>query len=59
VEAINDFRNKIGTLLLRADAAACPQLAKTDFASSSQHVRERQRIAALDAAIVHFLYVGR
>jgi hypothetical protein len=38
-----------GTLLPRANAAACSQLAKADFASSSQHVRERQRIAALDA----------
>jgi hypothetical protein len=36
-----------GTLLLRANAAACPQLAKADFASSSQHVREGQRIAML------------
>jgi hypothetical protein len=41
----------VGTLLPRAIAAACPQLAKADFASSSQHVRERQRIAALDAEI--------
>jgi hypothetical protein len=39
------------TLLPRANAAACPQLAKADFASSSQHVREGQRIAALDAEI--------
>jgi hypothetical protein len=38
-----------GTLLPRANAAACLQLAKADFASSSQHGRERQRIAALDA----------
>jgi hypothetical protein len=38
-------------LLPRANAAACPQLAKADFASSSQHVRERQRIAALDAEV--------
>jgi hypothetical protein len=29
----------------------CPQLAKADFASSSRHVRERQRIAALDAQV--------
>jgi hypothetical protein len=29
--------------------AACPQLAKADFASSSQHVREGQRIAELEA----------
>jgi hypothetical protein len=35
----------VGTLLPRANAAACPQLAKADFASSSQHVREGQRIA--------------
>jgi hypothetical protein len=41
----------IGTLLPRANAAACPQLAKADFASSSQHVREGQCIAALNAAI--------
>jgi hypothetical protein len=39
----------VGTLLPRANPAACPQLAKADFASSSQHVREGQRIAALDA----------
>jgi hypothetical protein len=39
------------TLLPRANAAACPQLAKADFASSSQHVREGQRIAALDAEV--------
>jgi hypothetical protein len=38
-------------LLPRANPAACPQLAKADFASSSQHVREGQRIAALDAEI--------
>jgi hypothetical protein len=37
-----------GTLLPRANAAACLQLAKADFASSSQHVREGRRIAALD-----------
>jgi hypothetical protein len=48
-----------GTLLPGANAAVCQQLAKADFASSSQHVREGQRIAALDAAIVQFLYVGR
>jgi hypothetical protein len=41
----------IGTLLPRANAAACPQLAKADFASSSQHVREGQRIAELEAEI--------
>jgi len=35
----------MGTLLSRANAAACPQLAKADFASSSRHVREGQRIA--------------
>jgi hypothetical protein len=29
-----------GTLLPRANPAACSQLAKADFASSSQHVRE-------------------
>jgi hypothetical protein len=34
-----------------ANAAASPQLAKADFASSSQHVREGQRIAALDAEV--------
>jgi hypothetical protein len=38
-------------LLPRAIAAACPQLAKADFASSSQHVREGQRIAELEAEI--------
>jgi hypothetical protein len=41
----------VGTLLPRANPAACPQLAKADFASSSQQVREGQRIAALDAEI--------
>jgi hypothetical protein len=46
---IADFCNKIGTLLPRANAAAYPQLAKADFASSSQHVREAQRIAELEA----------
>jgi len=41
-----------GTLLPRANAAAaCPQLAKADFASSSQRVRDGQRIAALDAEV--------
>jgi hypothetical protein len=30
-EIINDFFNKIGTLLPRADAAACPQLAEADI----------------------------
>ncbi len=40
-----------GTLLPRANAAACPQLAKADLASSSQHVREGQRIAELEAEI--------
>jgi hypothetical protein len=38
-----------GSLLPRANPAACPQLAKADFASSSQHVREGQRIAELEA----------
>jgi hypothetical protein len=38
----------LGTLLPRANAAACSQLAKADFASSSQHERERQRIAELE-----------
>jgi hypothetical protein len=46
-----DFCNTIGTLLPRANAAACPQLAKADFASSSQHVREGQHIAELEAEI--------
>jgi hypothetical protein len=36
-----------GTLLPRANRAACPQLAKV--ASSLQHVREGQRIAELEA----------
>jgi hypothetical protein len=44
-----DFCNTIGTLLPRANAAACPQLAKADLASSSQHVREGQRNAELEA----------
>src|SRR5262245_61080535 len=35
-------------LVSRANAAACPQLAKADFGSSSQHVRESQRIAVLE-----------
>src|SRR5262245_60656855 len=39
------------TLLPRANPAACPQLAKADFASSSQHVRECQRIAELGGEI--------
>jgi hypothetical protein len=38
-------------LLPRANPAACPQLAKADFASSSQHVREGQRIAEPEAEI--------
>jgi hypothetical protein len=41
--------SEFGTLLPRANPAACPQLAKADFASSSQHVREGQRIAELEA----------
>jgi hypothetical protein len=45
------LRAGFGTSLPKAHAAACPQLAKADFASSSQHVREGQRIAALDAEI--------
>jgi hypothetical protein len=40
-----------GTLLPRANAAACPQLAKADFACQRERVREGQRIAALDAEI--------
>jgi hypothetical protein len=40
-----------GTSLPRANAASCPQLAKADLASSSQHVREGQRIAELEAEI--------
>jgi hypothetical protein len=38
-------------LLPRANAAACPQPAKADFASSSQHVQEGQRIAEREAEI--------
>jgi hypothetical protein len=38
-------------LLLRANPAAYLQLAKADFASSSQYVREGQRIAELEAEI--------
>jgi hypothetical protein len=30
-EIINDFFNKIGTLLPRAEAVSCPQLAKGDI----------------------------
>jgi hypothetical protein len=41
----------VGTLLPRANPAACPQLTKADFASSSQHVREGQRIGELEAEI--------
>jgi len=41
----------MGTLLPRANAAACPQPAKADFASSSQYVREGQRIAELEAEL--------
>jgi hypothetical protein len=40
-----------GTLLPRANPAACPQLGKADVASSSQHVGEGQRIAELEADI--------
>jgi hypothetical protein len=46
----------IGTLLPRANAAACPQLAKADLASSSQYVREGQRIAASDDMLVETLW---
>jgi hypothetical protein len=42
-----------GTLLPRANAAACLQLAKADFASSSRRVRDGQGIAALDDMLVH------
>jgi hypothetical protein len=34
-----------------ANGAACPQLTKAHFASSSQHGREGQRIAELEAEI--------
>jgi hypothetical protein len=40
-----------GTSLPRTNAAACSQLAKADLASSSQHVRVRQRIAELEAEV--------
>jgi hypothetical protein len=50
--AFSDFCNTIGTLLSRADAAACPQLAKADFASSSQHRGGWQRIAVLHDMLV-------
>src|SRR5262245_12379726 len=40
-----------GTLLPRANAAACPQLAKADFASSSQHVRDGQRMVLDDMLV--------
>jgi hypothetical protein len=43
--------SEYGTLLPRANPAACPQPAKADLASSSQHVREGQRIAELEAEI--------
>jgi hypothetical protein len=49
----------LGTLLRRANAAASPQLAKADFASSSQHVWEGQRIAELDAEQRQALALGR
>jgi hypothetical protein len=39
-----------GTLLPKANAAACPQLAKADFASSSQHCG-RVSVAELEAEI--------
>jgi hypothetical protein len=42
----------VGTLLPRANVAACPQLAKADFASSPRRVREGQHIAALDDMLV-------
>jgi hypothetical protein len=44
-------RSGSGTLLPRANPAACLQLAKADFASSSQHVREGRRIAELEAKV--------
>jgi hypothetical protein len=40
-----------GTLLPRANPAACPQLAKAHLASSSRRVREGRRIAALDGEV--------
>ena len=40
-----------GHIAAQSQSAACPQLAKADFASSSQHVREGQRIAELEAEI--------
>jgi hypothetical protein len=36
-----------GNIAARANAAACPQLARADFASSSKDVREGQRITML------------
>ena len=41
----------LGHIAAQGHPAACPQLAKADFASSSQHVREGQRIAELEAEI--------
>jgi hypothetical protein len=46
--SIGDTDGPMSEIAPRANAAACPQLAKADFAWSSQHVRECQRIAALD-----------
>jgi hypothetical protein len=48
----------LGTLLPRANAAACLQVAKADFASSSRRVREGQRIAELGVKI-DVLHTGR
>jgi hypothetical protein len=39
------------TIAAQGHPAACPQLAKADVASSSQHVGEGQRIAELEADI--------
>jgi hypothetical protein len=41
----------MGHIAAQGRPAACPQLAKADFASSSQHVREGQSIAELKAEI--------
>jgi hypothetical protein len=39
------------TIAAQSQCGGMSQLAKADFASSSQHVRERLRMAALDAKV--------
>jgi hypothetical protein len=50
------FCNNIGTLLPRANAAACPQLAKADFASSSHRLAWTRWVitSAAEGSTTHF-----